>query len=74
MLCFPYRLARKLDAAGLNYTQCDNVFVWVEDVERAQRFSDRMSGLDWPSILNRFARRVNPLMGSLIGVLGDGTV
>jgi hypothetical protein len=60
-------LARKLDAAGLKYTQCDNVFVWVEDVERAQRFSDRMSGLDWPSILNRLARGVNPLMGSLIG-------
>jgi len=60
-------LARKLDTAGIKYTQCDNVFVQIEDVERAQRFSDRMSGLDWPSILNRFARRVNPLMGSLLG-------
>jgi hypothetical protein len=60
-------LARKLDTAGVTYTQRDHVFVWIEDIERAQRFSDRMSGLDWPSILNRFARRVNPLMGSLIG-------
>jgi hypothetical protein len=25
-----------------------------------------MSSLDWPSVLNRYARRVNPLMGSLI--------
>jgi len=43
------------------------VFVRVDDIERAQTFSDRMSGLDWPSILNGFARRVNPLLGSLLG-------
>jgi uncharacterized lipoprotein YmbA len=36
-------LARKLDATGVGYTQCDNVFVGIEDVERAQRFSDRLS-------------------------------
>ncbi len=34
-------LARKLDAANIHYTQCDNVFVWIEDVERAQRFTRR---------------------------------
>lgn len=27
-------LARKLDAAHVGYTQCDNVFVGIEDVER----------------------------------------
>jgi len=60
-------LARKLDAAGIGYTQCDNAFVWIEDLKRAQRFCDRMSSLDWPSILNTLARRVNPLMGTLLG-------
>ena len=60
-------LARKLDAAGIGYRQCDNVFVWIEDVKRAQRFCDRMSALDWPSILNGLAQRVNPLMGTLLG-------
>jgi hypothetical protein len=60
-------LARKLEAAKIRYTQCDNAFVGIEDVERAQRFSDRMSALNWPAILNRLARRVNPLMGSLLG-------
>src|SRR5690606_21709011 len=60
-------LARKLDAAGIGYRQCDNVFVWIEDVKRAQRFCDRMSSLDWPSILNGLAQRVNPLMGTLLG-------
>ena len=28
-------LARKLDTAGVKYTQSDNVFVWIEDLERA---------------------------------------
>ena len=60
-------LARKLAAAKIPYTQCDNVFVRVEDVERAQRFSDRLSALKWPVILNALAKRVNPLMGSLLG-------
>jgi len=59
--------ARKLKAAKVSYTQCDNVFVGVADVERAQRFSDRLSALQWPAILNALARRVNPLMGSLLG-------
>ena len=36
-------------------------------LERAQRFSDRLSARSWPSILNRWARRVNPLMGTLLG-------
>lgn len=43
------------------------MFVGIGDVERAQRFSDRLSALTWPAILNRLARRVNPLMGSLLG-------
>jgi hypothetical protein len=60
-------LARKLKAAKIPYMQSDNVFVGVADIERAQRFSDRMTGLNWPTILNALARRVNPLMGSLLG-------
>lgn len=43
------------------------MFVGVADVARAQRFSDRLSALKWPAILNALARRVNPLMGSLLG-------
>ncbi|HZD52476.1 MAG TPA: hypothetical protein VE175_05475 [Woeseiaceae bacterium] len=35
-------------------------------VERAQRFSDRLSARSWASILSRWARRVNPLMGGLL--------
>lgn len=60
-------LANKMDAHGIGYTQCDNAFVWIEDVERAQRFADRLASVDWPSLLNRYARLVNPHMGKLLG-------
>jgi hypothetical protein len=33
---------------------------------RAQTFSDRFASLDWPRILNRYARKVNPLMDDLL--------
>jgi hypothetical protein len=49
------------------YTQCDNALVWIEDVERAQRFADRLASVNWPRVLNRHARRINPHLGKLLG-------
>jgi hypothetical protein len=49
------------------YTQCDNALVWIEDVERARRFADRLASVNWPRVLNRYAGRVNPHMGKLLG-------
>jgi hypothetical protein len=60
-------LANKLAANGIRFSQCDNVFLWIEDIERAQRFADRLASVNWPSVLNRYARKINPLMGSLLG-------
>jgi hypothetical protein len=60
-------LANKLTAHGIGYTQCDNALVWIEDVERAQRFADRLASVNWPRVLNRYAGRVNPHMGKLLG-------
>jgi hypothetical protein len=45
----------------------DNAFLWIEDTERAQRFADRLASVNWPTVLNRYARKINPLMGSLLG-------
>jgi hypothetical protein len=59
-------LARKLDDNGIGYTKLDNVFLDIEDVDRAQAFADRFSSLDWPRILDGFARQVNPLMADLL--------
>lgn len=60
-------LANKMTAHGIGYTQCDNAFVWIEDTERAQRFADRLASIDWPRVLNDYARRINPHMGKLLG-------
>lgn len=60
-------LANKLAVHGIGYTQCDNALVWIEDVERAQRFADRLASVNWPRVLNRYARRINPHMGKLLG-------
>jgi hypothetical protein len=32
-----------------------------EDCKRAQKFADRFVSLNWPRILERYARCVNPL-------------
>jgi hypothetical protein len=59
-------LARKLAANKISFTKHDNVFVHVEDWRRAQKFADRFAGLHWPRILERYARRVNPLLKDLL--------
>ena len=52
-------LARKLTANGIGYTKLDNAFTWIEDIERAQTFSNRFQGLNWPAILDRYACEPN---------------
>jgi hypothetical protein len=59
-------LARKLSANSIGYTKVDNAFLHVEDLPRAQSFADRFCSLNWSSRLDRYARRANPLMHSLI--------
>lgn len=59
-------LARKLTAHGVRYTKHDNAFVWIEDMARAQRFADRFASLNWPAILNRYAKRVTPQLQDIL--------
>ena len=59
-------LARKLDNHGIAYEKADNAFVWIADVDRAQRFADAFVGKKWPRILSAFARKVNPLLNDLL--------
>jgi hypothetical protein len=59
-------LARKLSSSHIAFKKQDNVFIWIEDPERAQKWADRFAGLDWPGILERYARRVNPLLHTLL--------
>jgi hypothetical protein len=55
-------LARQLKKKGVSFTQIDNAFVELSDPAAAQRNADRFSQLPWPKILERYARRVNPLL------------
>jgi len=55
-------LARQMDKRGLRYRRLENAFLWLEDPGRVQRLADRLASLDWPSVLDRFAHRVNPLL------------
>jgi hypothetical protein len=59
-------LERKLIANGISFTKHDNVFLRMGDWKRAQKLSDRFTGLNWPRILERYARYVNPLLKDLL--------
>jgi len=59
-------LARKLEAHGIVYSKLDNVLVSVGDITKAQKFADRFQSLNWPKILNRYAKRVNPQMQDIL--------
>jgi hypothetical protein len=53
-------LARSLDRGGVDYRKRENCFVWLADVKKAQQRLDRQLTTDWPKVLDRIARQVNP--------------
>lgn len=55
-------VARKLKAAGVKYTLHDNAFTWIEDMEAAQAFAERLTKQNWPKLLSKLARHFNPLL------------
>ena len=59
-------LARKLARHGVKFLQHDNAFVRIEDLRRAQAFADGFASLPWVRILSRYAKRVNPLLATLL--------
>jgi len=60
-------LARQMQAASIGYVRRDNCFVEVADVERAQGLLDAQLRTDWPTLLNRIARQVNPIEAQCFG-------
>jgi len=59
-------LARKMDRHGMGYHRIDNAFAHIEDLPRAQRFASHLAHKNWPRILESFARRINPLMNTVL--------
>ena len=59
-------LARKLQENGIGFRKCENAFLSIDDLARAQTFADRFCALDWPRLLNSYAEQINPLLNSLL--------
>lgn len=55
-------LAAQLRKKGRRFEQRDNAFVSLDDPRSAQRLADRFAALPWTKLLDRFAKRFNPLL------------
>jgi hypothetical protein len=58
-------LAQQMVQKKLGFVQQHNAFTQLDDPIQAQRLADRFAQLDWPKVLNRWARQVNPLLSEL---------
>lgn len=53
-------LARQLDKEGIGYRRCDNTFIAVDDIARAQELLDAQVRIDWPARLEALLQQVHP--------------
>jgi hypothetical protein len=58
-------LAQQMVDKKLGFVQQHNAFTQLDDPAEAQRLAERFAQLNWPKILNRWARQVNPLLCEL---------
>ena len=58
-------LAQQMVQKKLGFVQQHKAFTQLDDPIQAQRLADRFAQLDWPKVLNRWARQVNPLLSEL---------
>ena len=65
-------LCRQLDRRGIGYERYDNALLRIDDLPAALRLARRFMRRSWPSVLERFARRVNPLLGWIEKLGFDG--
>ena len=59
-------LAQQMVQKKLGFVQQHNAFTQLDDPIKAQRLADRFARLNWSRILDRWARRVNPLLCELL--------
>jgi hypothetical protein len=59
-------LAQQMVQKKLGFVQQHNAFTQLDDPDQAQRIADRFAKLNWPKILDRWARQVNPLLRELL--------
>lgn len=59
-------LARQMAARQMGFRQEGNCFTWLENVAGAQALMDQLLTLDWPTMLNRYARIINPKLVNIL--------
>jgi hypothetical protein len=59
-------LARQMQHKKIHFEQWENCFTTIDDCCHAQRISDKLPTLRWEKILHAFARRVNPLLKTIL--------
>jgi len=59
-------LAQQMVQKKLGFVQQHNAFTQLDDPVQAQRLADRFARLNWPKVLDRWARQVNPLLHDLL--------
>ncbi len=62
-------LARQMDRAGIKYTQVENCFTKIADMERAQAIFDSLNEMQLAPVLSAFAARVNPWLSKEASVV-----
>jgi hypothetical protein len=58
-------LAQQMVHQKLGFIQQHNAFTQLDDPAKAQRIADRFARLNWPRILDHWAKQVNPLLREL---------
>jgi len=56
-------LARRMTRAGIGHERRENCFARIDDLPRAQEMIDELERLNWPRVLDGFAKRANALLG-----------
>src|SRR5450432_506442 len=59
-------LAEQLKRAKIDYVKVDNCFTYIENFVKAQKLLDAQVNQDWPAVLEKWAKRSNPLHGKLL--------
>src|SRR5512143_4138636 len=59
-------LAQHMVQKKRGFVQQHNAFTQLDDPAQAQRIANRFPQLNWPRILDRWARQVNPLLRELV--------
>jgi hypothetical protein len=59
-------LAQQMVHQKLGFVQQHNAFTQLDDPAKAQRIADSFAKLNWPKILDRWAKPVNPLLSELL--------